>query len=791
MGGKRVLSIILAIVLSFTIANAAGFRVEGMTFNRSGVATAFERMASGEFSADLECRLDTASVDVVFCMDSSASMDPYIDDLHDGMSYFISQLDSNGYDYRLGGVTFDDSTNVWDFDASTGGYQMTTDDSAFIAQLDLTGGSLVSSDLNEVPLDAICDAIREYDWREDALRIIIMFTNEGYHYFGDGSGWSDETLAGTRSLVFSTGTIVFIAASSRPYPHTPISPSQLADYQNLAYDSGGNWYPMTTSWDVIFNDVIALIGTFMSVAADITNVTGAACTITAEFISMESSCISMLSSNPVVTPSPVASGDTTHLYWNVTLDSTCTGIDECFHIEISGGGFIDTAYGCISDDSCFGYTDIDVGSSPPSLTASCGDVHPNPVTIDVDIINNGTRPATAVSAQFTPIDAGISYAGGDPNPASVDEILYDGGTATIHWQVRMTPSAYGLSRCYQVAVLHAEGDAHYDTLCIDVPALLSPPSVSIYADDSVICNGASTAIHTSVSPTGSWYYSWYPIVGLSDPNIANPIASPSENTTYTLTVSDGIDCSSNASVTVNVAPELFIDAGDDAMICAGEAATLGGSPTASGGYGSLSYLWSPSSGLDDNSIPNPTASPDTTTIYTLVVTDDADCEEVASVTVTVVPEIVVDAGIDTVICSDGFAALGGSPTATGGYGTLSYSWSPTAGLSDPTSPNPTAIPVDSANYTLVVRDEAGCSGESSVRVVVAPPISVDAGRDTLISAGETVILGGSPAASGGVWRAFIRVDSGHRFIGSLYCKSHRDARRFDGLSAYCYGWSRL
>ena len=749
-------------LVAFTAFGERGFRVEGMTFNRSGVATPFERTSPIEFFAELECKLDTATVDIVFCMDSSASMGPYIDDLHDGMSYFITQLESHGYDYRLGGVTFDDSTNVWDFDGSTGGYQMTTDDSVFLARMDATGGSVIASDLNEVSLDAICDGIREYDWRADALRIIIMFTNEGYHYLGDGSGWSDETVLGTRSLVFSTGTIVFIAASSRPLPSSPIPATHLENYQNLAWDSGGNWYTISTTWDVIFNDVIALIGTFMSVSADITNVTGSACIVSAELFPLETSCISMLSSNPLVSPTPVPSSATEHFSWNVILDSTCIGIDECFDIVISGGGFVDSAYGCIVDDSCFGYTDLDAESVPPSLTAGCTNVYPNPVTVAVDIVNYGTRPATSISAEFSPIDAGISYIGGDPNPTLIDELIYDGGTATINWLIRVEPSAFGTSPRYDVTVLHLEGTVYHDTLNMIIPDLILPPEVSISADDSIICEGSSTAIHTVVSPSGSWYYSWYPIVGLSDPNIANPIASPTVLTNYTLTVSDGIDCSSNSPILIDVAPEITIDAGGGMMICAGESAVLGGSPTATGGYGSLSYLWTPSSGLDDNSIPNPTASPGTTTTYILTITDEADCEQTDNATVTVIPEIVVDAGIDTVICIDGFAMLGGSPTATGGYGTLHYSWTPTTGLSDPTIANPTATPGDSTDYTLVVTDDAHCSGESSVRVVIAPIIHVDAGLDTMISSGESIILGGSPAAIGGYG------DLSYLWIPSIY-----------------------
>jgi len=49
-------------------------------------------------------------------------------------------------------------------------------------------------------------------------------------------------------------------------------------------------------------------------------------------------------------------------------------------------------------------------------------------------------------------------------------------------------------------------------------------------------------------------YSWSPTTGLSNPGIANPIASPSETTTYKLTTTTVAGCTADASVTVNVVP---------------------------------------------------------------------------------------------------------------------------------------------------------------------------------------------------------------------------------------------
>ncbi len=61
------------------------------------------------------------------------------------------------------------------------------------------------------------------------------------------------------------------------------------------------------------------------------------------------------------------------------------------------------------------------------------------------------------------------------------------------------------------------------------------------------------------------------------------------------------------------------NAGPDQTISPGGSTTLNGSAT--GGVGGYAYVWSPTTGLDNAFIANPTASPTTTTTYTLTVFD--------------------------------------------------------------------------------------------------------------------------------------------------------------------------
>jgi len=59
---------------------------------------------------------------------------------------------------------------------------------------------------------------------------------------------------------------------------------------------------------------------------------------------------------------------------------------------------------------------------------------------------------------------------------------------------------------------------------------------------------------TVTGGTPGYTYSWSPAAGLSNANIANPVANPAVTTTYTLTVTDSKGCQRSLSITINVLP---------------------------------------------------------------------------------------------------------------------------------------------------------------------------------------------------------------------------------------------
>lgn len=97
-------------------------------------------------------------------------------------------------------------------------------------------------------------------------------------------------------------------------------------------------------------------------------------------------------------------------------------------------------------------------------------------------------------------------------------------------------------------------------------------------------------------------------------------------------------CIDRDTVCINTQPLPLANAGVDVIIVEGNTTPL----NASGGS---TYSWSPSLGLSDTTIANPSANPTTTTTYTVTVASAFGCESSDSITVTVQPKIIFATGI--------------------------------------------------------------------------------------------------------------------------------------------------
>jgi gliding motility-associated-like protein len=163
---------------------------------------------------------------------------------------------------------------------------------------------------------------------------------------------------------------------------------------------------------------------------------------------------------------------------------------------------------------------------------------------------------------------------------------------------------------YTVTVFNSAGCSNTSQTLVQVlPEVVANTNMAT----ATICENQSIGLEAS----GGTIYKWLPVAGLSDPNIANPIANPKQTTVYTVTVSNST-CSTTKKITVTVLKSAMADAGEDKTILAGQSVTLNGNATGD----NMSYLWTPSVYLDDPTKLNPIATPPSDITYTLTVQSD-------------------------------------------------------------------------------------------------------------------------------------------------------------------------
>jgi gliding motility-associated-like protein len=176
-----------------------------------------------------------------------------------------------------------------------------------------------------------------------------------------------------------------------------------------------------------------------------------------------------------------------------------------------------------------------------------------------------------------------------------------------------------------------------DTANFIIKDFASGLTVFNLSNDTTICNGSSINLgYTRLDTTFTGL--WTPPANLSCTSCVNPLFTASNGGVFsTQTVKLQISatgCASvDSSITINIQPKPIVTLSSVYNICKGDSTTL--NATAFPLTGTYSYLWTPSSTLSANNIPNPIAKPNSTQAYKLVVTTSAGCKDSISTTVNI------------------------------------------------------------------------------------------------------------------------------------------------------------
>ncbi|MBC9813635.1 gliding motility-associated C-terminal domain-containing protein [Crocinitomicaceae bacterium CZZ-1] len=254
--------------------------------------------------------------------------------------------------------------------------------------------------------------------------------------------------------------------------------------------------------------------------------------------------------------------------------------------------------------------------------------------------------------------------------------------------------------------------------------------------NSTVCNGQNVQLNA----TGGVHYSWSPAASLNNPNIPNPIASPTETTVYYVSMDFNEGCAIIDSIIVEVINEPVINLASTETICLNESVTI----TASGG---LTYSWAPNVNISATNTATVTVSP-TESMYYYVTVGNQCFERTDSIYVTVhpLPEIIL--ADDTLICRGTSALL--IPD-----GNMQPAWETHPTLQAHANGTATVTPAQPQYYYVNGIDTNGCENRDSVLVtfytvpnlVTSPDTSVCLGTSATLSASGATSYSWSPAAT--------------------------------------------
>jgi gliding motility-associated-like protein len=165
------------------------------------------------------------------------------------------------------------------------------------------------------------------------------------------------------------------------------------------------------------------------------------------------------------------------------------------------------------------------------------------------------------------------------------------------------------------------------------------PDITI-GNDVTICPGVGELL----SVEGGHTVRWRPSYGLDNPTSYSPLANPEVDTTYTATITDTLTlCTNSDEVHVSL-QEIFITG--YIYVSPTDTSVIIGDPVqflvidSLAGEREISYSWTPDEQINCTDCPSPVVQPLTSTVYTLEVSDDNQCEvsEIFDFTVEVTEE---------------------------------------------------------------------------------------------------------------------------------------------------------
>ncbi len=276
--------------------------------------------------------------------------------------------------------------------------------------------------------------------------------------------------------------------------------------------------------------------------------------------------------------------------------------------------------------------------------------------------------------------------------------------------------------CVSVIITDLAGCTTTDTKCI----LVSHISANA-GPDQAVCQGTQVSFSgTASSGFPPYSYSWNNNPGQQYQFIAG------SNTTLVFKAMDHFNCIATDTAMLTVYPNPVLIPIPDDTVCANTAVNL--TASASGGTGTLNYLWSTNANTASIS-PLITQNAQ----FWVRVTDIHNCQA-SDTLIVLASEPFLSIGPDDTLCLGQVQSI--SSQITGGFGPFDYAWS-TGG----TTPQILLTGTVDTCIHLVITDIIGCNATDTICILV-DQLSVDAGPDVMQCPYDPLNL--SAMVSGGI-----------------------------------------
>ncbi len=261
--------------------------------------------------------------------------------------------------------------------------------------------------------------------------------------------------------------------------------------------------------------------------------------------------------------------------------------------------------------------------------------------------------------------------------------------------------------------------------------------IDILTSDTSICREDSVIIQ--ILGDDSLSYFWTPTLGVSNPNIKNPVIKAQSTTWYychAYLPLSGCDTVKD-SILITIYDPPNVNLGNDTIICKNMQIQYNPIITPNQVY---SYTWSGSGAafLSNTTIVNPLGTFNQVGTYQLILKVEPQafgCDGADTITVQVLPDDIILHNNDTTMCQGGTIQMNvdGDPLFT-------YLWTPPTYLNNANIEDPFAIPDSSISYTVTATFPGCPVMQKNIDITVEPNPIIDAGLDRELCLNDTVNL---------------------------------------------------